>query len=139
MKIEPHVPIPVMTSRLLFLTCMPLSEPKSASVLVFEYAFDSDLAQGARLSFPLKLSSLLGAGCPLLAFGPEGSSVVRLVRQYACGAVCTEPNALALAAALEGLTNDGVARQTALQGIEKLRADLSRDKFLAAFETFITV
>ena len=109
------------------------------SVGFLNMPFGSDLAQGARLSFPLKLSSLLGAGCPLLAFGPEGSSVVRLVRQYACGAVCTEPNALALAAALESVTNDGAARQTALQGVEKLRADLSRDKFLAAFETFITV
>jgi glycosyltransferase involved in cell wall biosynthesis len=109
------------------------------SVGFLNMPFEPDLAQGARLSFPLKLSSLLGAGCPLLAFGPESSSVVRLVRQYACGAVCTEPNAPALAAALESLTNDGAARQMALQGVERLRADLSRDKFLAAFETFITV
>lgn len=103
------------------------------------WPFSPEFSETSQTSFPLKIHSYIQAQSPLIALGPEGSSVVRFVKTYRCGVVCTESNLSALASAIQNLLMNTGNYDQALLGISRLRQDFSREHFLAEFEAFIQV
>ena len=69
-------------------------------------SFAPDQAETGRLSFPLKIHSFIQAQRPMLALGPEDSSIVRFVRDHQAGEVCCQPDASALADTIQLLISD---------------------------------
>jgi hypothetical protein len=96
-------------------------------------AFTESFSELARLAFPTKLGSYLGAGCPVLVHGPETSTSVRFARREGIGESCTCMDAAELAAALARQA-DPERRSQFLAAVERARAahfrhEAMRDSF----------
>lgn len=102
------------------------------------WSFAPEVAETARTSFPLKITSYIQAQTPMLALGPRDSTAVRFVQDYRCGVACIEPVAETLAACLKdfvGNPDDCAAAQANVKGLNR---QFSRAAFFEQFEDFVT-
>jgi len=102
------------------------------------WSFAPEMSETARTSLPLKITSYIQAQTPMLALGPERSTVIRFVQDNLCGATCTEPVAEALAACLENFVGNPDDCATAQTNVRGLKRRFSRDAFFERFEDFVT-
>lgn len=102
------------------------------------WSFKPEHFETGVLSFPLKIHSFIQAQKPLLALGPEGSAVVRFVREHECGIWCTEFKADCMTKIIEKLLlTIGIYTRASSQmrGLAKL---YSRNHFFDKFGKFIS-
>ncbi len=112
--------------------------PRLASLDVgfITWSFAPEHARTRQTSLPLKLHSYLQAGAPVFVFAPADSAVAQFVARYGCGAVCTQPDAAALAASLTALL-EPAAYASAQAGVSQAVQALSRQRFYENFEVFV--
>ncbi len=113
-----------------------LRELDRADICFLNASFAPEQAEVGRLSFPLKIHSYIQAQRPMLALGPSDSAVVRFVREHQAGEICCQPDAGALAAAVQALCSDPERCRRALEGVAKLRQSFNRERFFETFETY---
>ncbi len=101
------------------------------------WSFAPDMAETARTSFPLKVTSYIQAQTPMLALGPRDSTAVRFVRESRCGAACAEPQAAALADCLEEFLANADELAIAQASVHALKKRFSRERFFESFESFL--
>ncbi len=101
------------------------------------WSFSPDMAETARTSFPLKVTSYIQAQVPILALGPRDSTVVRFVRESRCGAACAEPRPEALASCLGEFLANADELAIAQASVHALKKRFSRERFFGSFESFL--
>jgi len=116
-----------------------LRELDRADICFLNADFAPVQAETGRLSFPLKIHSYIQAQRPILALGPSDSAVARFVREHRAGEVCCQPDAGALAAAIQVLCSDSDRCKSALEGLAELRESFDRERFTQAFDNFIGI
>ena len=113
-----------------------MRELDRADICFLNASFAPEQAEVGRLSFPLKIHSYIQAQRPMLALGPPDSAVARFVREHQAGEVCCQPDAHALADAIQTLATDPDRCKRALEGLAELRETFDRERFFETFETF---
>lgn len=103
------------------------------------WPFAPEHYETSQTSFPLKIHSFIQAQKPLIALGPEKSSVVRFVNDYGCGVLCTAAEAALLANQIDRLCSPTGCYGQALQGMLQLKQAFSSEHFLSQLESFISV
>lgn len=99
--------------------------------------FSPEYKKLSQTSFPTKVQTYVQAQRPIVAFGPNYSSVVRFVDEHRCGITCVLQDETRLAEAIETITTSQGLYNEALEGIVRLKADFSINRFYEQFETFI--
>jgi colanic acid biosynthesis glycosyl transferase WcaI len=82
---------------------------------------------------PSKVYSILAAGRPLLAVAPENTDVVRIVRQFGCGAVADPDDPASVVRAILELRADPVRLAEMGQLARNASQSFARDRELARF------
>ncbi|MBT4735523.1 MAG: hypothetical protein HOO10_11065 [Candidatus Marinimicrobia bacterium] len=101
------------------------------------WSFSSKYNVTARTSFPLKIHSYLSENIPLMALGPEGSSIVRFVNDNNCGISCTNNTVGDLREKIKLIsTNKKIFNKYKNESV-KLSNKYSRQSFFKEFESFI--
>ncbi|GAB4539734.1 MAG: hypothetical protein Fur002_05320 [Anaerolineales bacterium] len=118
----------------------PAEFKKQLARFDFSFLSSSFLPQDAetgRMSFPMKITSYLQAGVPMLTFAPEESSAAKFTREHGCGFVCNQPDINLLAKKIEStINNEG--EQKYWSAIEKTREKFSRQAFFQTFQIFVS-
>ena len=99
--------------------------------------FEPDYVQWTQASFPTKVHSYIEAQRPMIAFGPEYSSIVQFVDKYGCGISCVDFRSPNLAKTIERFLLEEDLYNTTLDGVQNVRYVFSREAFYDAFEDFI--
>jgi glycosyltransferase involved in cell wall biosynthesis len=81
----------------------------NADVLYLPEPFERNLREVARLSFPAKLSTYIGAARPVLVHAPEDSAVAAFARSHSIGMTCSTLDAAALGRVVRALAEDTAA------------------------------
>ncbi len=77
-----------------------------ADLLFLPLSFDTPYPELIRTSAPGKFGEYLAAATPMVIHAPAGSFPVDFARHHGCAAICTEPNAGALADTIAALAAD---------------------------------
>jgi glycosyltransferase involved in cell wall biosynthesis len=89
------------------------SAAKEADCLLLPMGFGEECALTERTSFKTKFLDYLSYRRPILVWGPEYCSAVRVAREFDSAEICVDPNPLAALSALQKLSSD-VERQLLL-------------------------
>lgn len=71
--------------------------------------------------------------------GPKESSVVRFVREYRCGSVCTDYSLDSFACVINDFSLRTGEYEQCLLGISQVKRTFSRKDFFVDFETFVQI
>ena len=101
------------------------------------WPFDPQYAVTTRTSLPLKITSYIQAQVPMLALGPEGSSVNRFVRDHECGSTITNSDVNVLADTIEKMVRLMSDTGSFKKGLESLKVLYNKEAFYDAFGKFV--
>lgn len=101
------------------------------------YWFDEEHAYPARLSFPTKLSTYLGAGIPVLYHGPYRSSVTEFLSRYNVGVAWTSADPSGMTSAMERLCDDTTYSVYADAISSAVSHEFTSDVMLQRYEEFM--
>ena len=113
-----------------------IPEFQNADAFLLPMGFDSATALIERTSFKTKLLDYIVFEKPILVWGPEYSTAVKIARQYDCALCVTDPNPHAAMAAMKALAgNLPLQRQLVGNTIKMREADLNHERVYGVLKT----
>lgn len=92
----------------------------------------------AQTSLPTKIHSFIAAQKPLIAFGPEYSSIVKFVNDHQCGIACAQRDISSLAQVIDLLRLDSQRYMYCQKQFGSLLDKYSLENYLNHFEHFLS-